>query len=68
MTYLYIFSDTGHDIAQTIQAQIKETLGVEIALESLEAKVFFDMQFEEGNNHFSFGGWTADYNDPMDFF
>lgn len=26
------------------------------------------MQFEEGNNHFSFGGWTADYNDPMDFF
>lgn len=68
LTYLYISSDTGHDIAQAVQAQIKDALGVEITLESLEAKVFFDMQFEEGNDHhLSFGGWTADFNDPMDF-
>lgn len=68
ITYLYISSENGHKIAQAVQAQLKEGLGVDIILESLEAKVFFDVQFADEKSHqFSFAGWTADYNDPIDF-
>lgn len=69
LTYLYISSETGHEVAQLLQSQLKDNLGVNLKLESLEAKVFFDVQFkEEKDHHLSIAGWTADYNDPIDFF
>ncbi len=53
-------------IAQTIQARLKQTLGIEIALGPLESKIYFDKLYK-GDFQMIMGSWFADYNDPLAF-
>lgn len=66
VTFLYNTSDRNHRIAQTIQAQISESLGIDIELEHKEAKVFFEQQ-NEGDHMFSSAGRSGSFNDPINF-
>lgn len=66
ITFLYNTSDRNHRLAQTLQAQIKEALDVEIELEHKEAKVFFEQQ-NEGDHMFSIAGRSGSFNDPINF-
>lgn len=64
--YLYNTLEAHRDIAEVLQAQWKETLGVEIELVNQEWKVYLDSQrqLEYG---FSRSGWIGDYADPDTF-
>src|SRR5699024_1813356 len=66
VTFLYNTSSENKQVAQILQAQLKEVLDAEVNLEHEEAKVFFDDQ----NNmkfDFSISGLTGSYNDPIGF-
>ncbi|MDX8430935.1 MAG: peptide ABC transporter substrate-binding protein [Candidatus Algichlamydia australiensis] len=62
----YSNSDRNHRIAQAIQEQWNEALGVRIALESVESKVYFD-RVRKQDYQLACGSWIADYNDPINF-
>src|SRR5699024_8260882 len=66
VTFLYNTNDRNHAIAQTIQAQIKDALDIDISLEHKEAKVFFEQQ-NEGDHMFSIAGRNGSVNDPLHF-
>ncbi len=64
LTYYYSISDKNHKIAQAIQQQWKEILGIEVKLESLEFKVLMDKLCKRDYS-FAQTLWVAQYNDPM---
>lgn len=66
ITFLYNTSDRNHRLAQALQAQIKEALGVEIELEHKEDKVFFEQQ-NAGDHMFSIAGRSGSFNDAINF-
>src|SRR5699024_4400007 len=66
VTFLYNTNDRNHRLAQTIQAQIKEGLDIDIDLEHKEAKVFFEQQ-NEGDHMFSIAGRSGSFNDGINF-
>ncbi|SFK83751.1 peptide ABC transporter substrate-binding protein [Brevibacillus centrosporus] len=66
ITYLYNTSDLNKKIAEALQAQWKQVLGVDVKLVNKELKVMFDDQ-EQGNYMISRSGWTGDYNDSVNF-
>lgn len=59
------FSDSAGNrtIAQFIQAQFKQNLGIDIKLEPLESKAFQQL-IKENKHHMAYLGWGADYPDP----
>ncbi len=64
--FLYNTSEGHKKIAEAVQEQIKNNLGITIKLSNMEWAVFV----EERNNHnffFCRDGWGADYADPMTF-
>ncbi|NRS17830.1 peptide ABC transporter substrate-binding protein [Brevibacillus sp. HB1.4B] len=66
ITYLYNTSDLNKKIAEALQAQWKQALGVDVKLINKELKVMFDDQ-EQGKYMISRTGWTGDYNDSVNF-
>lgn len=66
ITYLYNTSDRNKAIAETLQATWKNVLGVDVKLLNKETKVYLDDQ-EQGKFEITRSGWTADYNDPINF-
>ncbi|MEO1007431.1 MAG: peptide ABC transporter substrate-binding protein [Planctomycetota bacterium] len=59
--------DAGHDlIAQVVQKNWQENLGVDVRLEQKEIKVFRD-DLKEQNFMVSRAGWYGDYGDPTTF-
>ncbi len=66
ITYLYNTSDRNKAIAEALQAQWKKELGVEVKLVNKETKVYLDDQ-EQGKFEITRSGWTADYNDSINF-
>ncbi|MDR5001856.1 peptide ABC transporter substrate-binding protein [Brevibacillus parabrevis] len=66
ITYLYNTSDLNKKIAEALQAQWKQVLGVDVKLLNKELKVMFDDQ-EHGKYMISRTGWTGDYNDSVNF-
>ncbi|MGG1663341.1 peptide ABC transporter substrate-binding protein [Brevibacillus sp. NRS-1366] len=57
----------GHQlIAQTIQKQWRDTLGVDVKLENKEWKVFLE-DMHNGNYQIGRMGWLGDYSDPINF-
>lgn len=66
ITYLYNTSDLNKKIAEALQAQWKQSLGVDVKLINKELKVMFDDQ-EQGKYMISRTGWTGDYNDSVNF-
>lgn len=66
ITYLYNTSELSKKIAEALQAQWKQVLGVDVKLINKELKVMFDDQ-EQGKYMISRTGWTGDYNDSVNF-
>ncbi len=65
-TFTYLSNQKNHLIAQAIQEQWRETLGIHIALESLERKVSFE-KISKQDYAIAIGAWNADFNDPSNF-
>lgn len=53
-------------IAQVLQRQWQERLGLEVSLEAVEPKIFFQKIAKE-EFQIAIGSWTADFNDPVNF-
>ena len=66
ITLLYASGDRGHKMAQAIQSQWKEKLGLTIELEAVESKVYFD-RLSKQDYELSIGSWIADIADPTNF-
>jgi oligopeptide transport system substrate-binding protein len=52
---------------QYLQAQWKQTLGIDIRLTPMEPKPY-QQALSDKNYDLAFGGWAADYPDPQDWF
>ena len=52
--------------AEFIQAQLKQNLGINIVLDSMESKAY-QAAFKDKDCDLAFGGWGADYPDPQDW-
>lgn len=66
LTLSYNTSEGHHKIAQAIQQQWKEALGVNVHLENAEWKVYLD-NLQQKNFEVGRLGWIAPYKDPMAF-
>src|SRR3990167_2393696 len=62
----YTNSDRNNSIAQAVQKQWQEGLGIHVELEAIEAKVFFQ-RLSKGELQLAAGSWIADFNDPINF-
>lgn len=62
----YATGERGNKIAQVAQQQWKEAFGIQVALKSNEAKVYFD-QLKKRDYQIGIGSWYADYRDPISF-
>ncbi|WP_400163105.1 peptide ABC transporter substrate-binding protein [Brevibacillus sp. TJ4] len=62
--FLTMSSNTDKDIAQALHSMWKENLGVEVSIQTLESKIYWD-ELEMGNFSIARNGWTGDYLDPM---
>jgi oligopeptide transport system substrate-binding protein len=67
LTYSYFQSDRHHQIAQALQQQWKEVLGVEVQLETMEFKILMDRLCKR-DYQFGQNMWAAQYHDPMNIF
>lgn len=65
--YLYAKSDSHHKIAQALQQQWHEVLGVDLELECVEKK-FLLHQLKNRNYQAAQTFWMAQYKDPMNIF
>jgi oligopeptide transport system substrate-binding protein len=52
--------------AEFIQAQLRQNLGIQIDLDSMELKAY-QAAYKNKDYELSYGGWTADYPDPQDW-
>jgi oligopeptide transport system substrate-binding protein len=52
--------------AEFIQSQLKQNLGIEIVLDSMEAKAF-QASYKAKDYDLAWSGWGADYPDPQNF-
>lgn len=66
MKLTYVASERNHLIAQAVQQQWKSALGVDVELEALEKKIYFD-RVGKLDFQLAAGSWTADINDPLNF-
>ena len=66
VTLLYAAGERNHLIAQTMQQQLRRALNVEIKLEGVERKVYFN-RVSKQDFQLACCSWTADYNDPLTF-
>jgi len=66
ITFTYGANERNHMIAQAIQQQWHETLGIRVNLEAVERKVYFD-RVSKQDYQLAYGDWLADFNDPINF-
>ena len=59
-------SERNASIAQALQKQWEEKLGIRVVLESIESKVYFQ-RVSQKNYQLAAGSWIADFNDPINF-
>ena len=64
---LYNTSDNNKSIAEFIQAQFKQNLGVTLQLKNQEWKTFLNTRKQLEYNGLGRAGWIGDYMDPMSF-
>lgn len=62
----YSSSDRNAAIAQAVQKNWEEGLGIKVELEAVEPKVFFQ-RISQKEFQLAAGSWTADFNDPVNF-
>lgn len=66
ITLSYNTAETHKKIAEAIQDQWKQNLGVEVKLENQEWKVYIE-DLHQGNYQIGRMGWLGDFNDPINF-
>lgn len=66
ITLYYTPSDRDHKIAQALQQQWGNILGLNIGLRALESKTFVQ-NVQQGDYQMALGSWYADFNDPINF-
>ena len=66
ISLMYVTGERNHLIAQTVQEQWRQALQVNVELQPVERKVFFD-RLSKKNFQLAAGDWTADYNDGINF-
>ena len=63
----YNTSESNRQVAEFIQAQWKQNLGITIPLKNVEWKTFLDMRSKLEYKGFARAGWVGDYMDPYTF-
>ncbi|MEM8728193.1 MAG: peptide ABC transporter substrate-binding protein [Chlamydiota bacterium] len=66
ISLLYTSSERNHSMAQAIQNQWLKAFGIQVRLEAVENKVFFD-RISNKDYDLSIASWFADFNDPVNF-
>ena len=66
LTYTYPNSDKDALLAQAIQAQLKQNLGISIELNGVEDQVYSSTR-ADGTYDLIRHSWTADFNDPINY-
>jgi oligopeptide transport system substrate-binding protein len=64
--FRYATTTANQSRAEFIQAQLKQNLGIDIVLDSMEAKAF-QAAYKAKDYDLAFEGWGADYPDPQDW-
>ena len=68
ITYLSYGTSTEHQAeTEYIQQSIQNKLGITVELNNVGEYSLFKAERDEGNYDLMYGGWYADYNDPLDF-
>ncbi len=62
----YYNNERSRLIAQTLQAQWEEKLGISVALDAVEPKVYFQ-KVSRKEFQIAMGSWVADFSDPINF-
>jgi oligopeptide transport system substrate-binding protein len=62
----YASGERAHKIAQVAQQQWKENLGIDVDLQSGEAKSYYD-RLKTHDYQLGIGSWFADFRDPISF-
>jgi len=65
--FVFNTSSSNKTMAEFMQAQWKQTLGITVPLSSMEFKTFMNARSRLEYKGFAFGGWSADYMDPFTF-
>lgn len=63
----YNTQESNKIVAEFIQAQWKQNLGLTVPLKNMEWKTFLDMRSKVEYNGFARSGWVGDYMDPFTF-
>ncbi|MGI8586488.1 MAG: peptide ABC transporter substrate-binding protein [Chloroflexia bacterium] len=66
LTYTYRQRDAEKNVAEQIQAQLKENLGLNIKVEGIEWKIMLNARQAHTYEMF-YGSWGHDYADPQDW-
>ncbi len=65
--YLFPTMTSNKIMAEFMQAQWKQNLGIIVPIRAMEFRTFVDVRSKLEYKGFSFGGWSADYMDPFTF-
>ncbi len=63
----YNITENNRTVAEFVQSQWKQNLGVTVSLKAEEWKTFLDLRGKLEYNGFARSGWIADYLDPFTF-
>lgn len=66
ITLTYTANERNQKIAQVLQQQWKQAFNIDVKLQSLESKVFFE-RLKSHNYQMALGSWYADFRDPISF-
>jgi oligopeptide transport system substrate-binding protein len=64
--FRYATSTANQGRAEFIQAQLKQNLGINVVLDSMESKAY-QAAYKAKDYDLAYGGWGADYPDPQDW-
>lgn len=65
--YTYNTQESNQKMAEFMQAQWKQNLGITVGLRNMEMKTFLSLRARLEYKGFTRGGWSADYMDPFTF-
>jgi oligopeptide transport system substrate-binding protein len=65
--YIYNTQESNKAMAEWMQAQWRQNLGITVSLRNMESKTFLNARAKLEYKGFSRGGWSADYMDPFTF-
>ena len=65
--YTYNTQESNKAMAEFMQAQWKQNLGITVGLRNMEMKTFLSVRSKLEYKGFTRGGWSADYMDPFTF-